>query len=174
MTCEAGVRLGKSRFGYGSALGEGISRDPIEERGGINLYGYVGNNSINAIDLFGEAPGAPGFNDPNYDPSWPPKLNSSDCSQLSDLRDNFQDTINQLTLQIDANPTSPMVPNWENVRARLQNRIDSINDKCGKKKKCPQQNPTPTPAPTPGGNPFTPIPVAPPWWEPLIDGVDAV
>jgi uncharacterized protein RhaS with RHS repeats len=29
------------------------NRDPIGELGGINLYGYVGNNPINWIDLFG-------------------------------------------------------------------------------------------------------------------------
>ena len=31
------------------------SRDPIEEVGGMNLYGFVGNDSINYIDLFGLA-----------------------------------------------------------------------------------------------------------------------
>jgi RHS repeat-associated protein len=30
-----------------------LSRDPLGERGGINLYGYVGNNPIWAIDPFG-------------------------------------------------------------------------------------------------------------------------
>jgi hypothetical protein len=29
------------------------NRDPIEEAGGINLYGFVANNPINAIDPFG-------------------------------------------------------------------------------------------------------------------------
>jgi RHS repeat-associated protein len=29
------------------------SRDPIGERGGFNLYGMVGNNSVGAIDLLG-------------------------------------------------------------------------------------------------------------------------
>ncbi|MEI7911779.1 MAG: hypothetical protein WCK77_19275 [Verrucomicrobiota bacterium] len=29
------------------------SRDPIGERGGYNLYGFVGNDAINWIDLFG-------------------------------------------------------------------------------------------------------------------------
>jgi hypothetical protein len=33
------------------------SRDPIEERGGANLYGFVGNNSINDYDILGKNPG---------------------------------------------------------------------------------------------------------------------
>lgn len=34
-------------------LPEWLSRDPIGEAGGINLYGYVENNPINAIDPLG-------------------------------------------------------------------------------------------------------------------------
>ena len=29
------------------------SRDPIEERGGVNLYGFVGNNGVNGVDVLG-------------------------------------------------------------------------------------------------------------------------
>ena len=38
---------------YDADLGRWISRDPIGEAGGINFYGYAGNNSINFVDLFG-------------------------------------------------------------------------------------------------------------------------
>ncbi len=34
-------------------MGRWLSRDPIEEEGGINLYGYVQNNSIGPVDPLG-------------------------------------------------------------------------------------------------------------------------
>jgi RHS repeat-associated protein len=38
---------------YDPVTGRWPSRDPIGERGGINLYGFVGNNGVNRIDLLG-------------------------------------------------------------------------------------------------------------------------
>jgi RHS repeat-associated protein len=38
---------------YDAETGRWISRDPIEEGGGLNLYNYVQNNPINAVDLLG-------------------------------------------------------------------------------------------------------------------------
>jgi RHS repeat-associated protein len=40
---------------YDPDLGRWLSRDPIAERGGINLYGYVKNDAINAVDILGLA-----------------------------------------------------------------------------------------------------------------------
>lgn len=38
---------------YQPTAGRWLSRDPIEEQGGTNLYGFVGNDPVGAIDLLG-------------------------------------------------------------------------------------------------------------------------
>jgi len=45
-------------YGYETAMGRASwpSRDPIEERGGINLYGMVGNNPVVLFDRYGLEP----------------------------------------------------------------------------------------------------------------------
>jgi RHS repeat-associated protein len=53
ITRDAAGCLRISAFGYDAALGARISRDPIGENGGLNLYEYVLNSPINAIDLYG-------------------------------------------------------------------------------------------------------------------------
>ena len=40
---------------YTSPQGRWINRDPIAERGGVNLYGFVGNNVVSEIDILGLA-----------------------------------------------------------------------------------------------------------------------
>jgi RHS repeat-associated protein len=40
---------------YHPELGRWLSRDPIGERGGLNLYGFVGNVGVNFIDILGLA-----------------------------------------------------------------------------------------------------------------------
>ena len=40
---------------YSPSLGRWISRDPIGETGGLNLYDYVGNDSVNSVDPLGLA-----------------------------------------------------------------------------------------------------------------------
>jgi RHS repeat-associated protein len=41
---------------YSPDLGLWLSRDPIQEKGGLNLYSMAGNNAINQVDAFGLAP----------------------------------------------------------------------------------------------------------------------
>ena len=49
---ETGLVYAKRRY-YSPTMGRWLSRDPIEEDGGVNLYGFVENDSINRIDPFG-------------------------------------------------------------------------------------------------------------------------
>jgi len=39
---------------YVSGIGRWLNRDPIGVEGGINLYGYVGNNPVNFVDPYGD------------------------------------------------------------------------------------------------------------------------
>ena len=41
---------------YDPKTGRWPSRDPIEERGGENLYGFVGNDGLNGVDVLGNKP----------------------------------------------------------------------------------------------------------------------
>jgi hypothetical protein len=41
---------------YHPQTGRWINRDPIEEEGGLNLYGFVGNDGVNQWDILGEEP----------------------------------------------------------------------------------------------------------------------
>ena len=38
---------------YNPEAGRWLNRDPIEERGGVNLYGFVGNDPAQGVDLLG-------------------------------------------------------------------------------------------------------------------------
>ena len=46
---------GKSNYHYETASGRSNwpNRDPIEEWGGLNLYGFVGNDRVNDFDYLG-------------------------------------------------------------------------------------------------------------------------
>jgi len=52
---------------YSANLSRWINRDPVGEKGGLNLYGFVGNNSVNGKDSIGlsltcppDSPNCPG------------------------------------------------------------------------------------------------------------------
>jgi RHS repeat-associated protein len=49
---ESGLQLLTNRY-YDPQAGRFLTRDPIGYRGGINLYSYVANNPVNAIDPLG-------------------------------------------------------------------------------------------------------------------------
>ena len=49
---ETGLLYYGFRF-YASANGKWLSRDPIGERGGLNLYAFDGNDGVNQVDVLG-------------------------------------------------------------------------------------------------------------------------
>jgi RHS repeat-associated protein len=49
---ESELYFYRNRF-YSATMGRFVNRDPFGETGGINLYAYVGNDSINLTDPFG-------------------------------------------------------------------------------------------------------------------------
>jgi RHS repeat-associated protein len=49
---DTGLSYYGYRF-YSPAIGKWITRDPIGETGGLNLYGFVNNNPMNFIDPMG-------------------------------------------------------------------------------------------------------------------------
>ena len=52
---ETGLVLCTNRH-YNPQTGRFLTRDPIGYGGGVNLYGYVGNNPVNAMDPSGDGP----------------------------------------------------------------------------------------------------------------------
>jgi RHS repeat-associated protein len=62
---------------YSSQLGRWLSRDPIGESAGSNLYSYCGNNPMSGIDTLGLDAGYPWMADPNA-PQWNPRTLSDE------------------------------------------------------------------------------------------------
>ncbi|MDD4406248.1 MAG: RHS repeat-associated core domain-containing protein [Parabacteroides sp.] len=52
---------------YSPALGRWLSRDPIEERGGLNLYAFVNNDPVNGYDVLCLKNYVIGYDDPQYE-----------------------------------------------------------------------------------------------------------
>ena len=83
---------------YDAVMGRWISRDPIEESGGLNLYGYVGGNVAGAVDPLGLASDKIGglklqVHKNDVDP-WPstPHAHSYPTHQVVDTAGNIYDT----------------------------------------------------------------------------------
>jgi RHS repeat-associated protein len=78
---ETGLVYYGYRF-YDTVNGRWINRDPIEEEGGVNLYGMLGNDGVNVIDYLGFS----------NRPPWP-----KDCKGfLKDGEDGFVEAMNRV------------------------------------------------------------------------------
>ena len=63
---ETGLVYYGRRF-YNPSQGRFLGRDPIEEQGGLNLYGFCGNNGVNRWDVLGMDPWSSWFVKDNGD-----------------------------------------------------------------------------------------------------------
>ncbi len=79
---ETGLLLLTHRY-YDPSQGRFLTRDPIGYAGGVNLYGYVGDNSPNGIDPYG----------------WKNKFKSLKCGEL---RKEIERAVNELKGRYDA------------------------------------------------------------------------
>ncbi|MEI6133315.1 MAG: RHS repeat-associated core domain-containing protein, partial [Bacillota bacterium] len=52
-TLQPKTRIGLLRY-YNSVTGRWVSRDPLAEKGGVNLYVLLANNGISKVDLLGD------------------------------------------------------------------------------------------------------------------------
>jgi hypothetical protein len=70
---------------YDPLVGRWLNRDPIEEAGGINLYGFVGNSVTIYVDKHGLVSLPPGWHGPGvpYDPSSNPFTGPSPLPDLT-------------------------------------------------------------------------------------------
>jgi len=129
---------------YDPDLGRWLSRDPIGEAGGINLYGYVGNDPLSGLDPTGLA-------------DWRARVASWIISAVSALY--------QALHPGAAPPPMPAPP--EQARREQQEREDK-----DKPTSCPNpgggSSPSPSPSPTPPGNRRLPIPTPPPTRGPWL------
>jgi RHS repeat-associated protein len=101
---------------YSPELGRWVNRDPIEERGGVNLYGMVGNDAVNRWDVLGLEPadfGPPQKGSPQTPPpgNWP--INEFNCAGLAfcELENiQMQETLNRLNNKCASSSENAVCP----------------------------------------------------------------
>ncbi|MEI2722125.1 MAG: RHS repeat-associated core domain-containing protein [Verrucomicrobiota bacterium] len=91
---------------YDASLQRWPNRDPLQEKGGVNLYGFVRNNPLNLIDSDGRAPmGWPVLPPPGRPPSLPPKppqkpKNDKCCTEDNPAKDLFKTAADTLAGEV--------------------------------------------------------------------------
>lgn len=127
---------------YSPQAGRWLSRDPIEEQGGVNLYGFVGNNPVNLVDPLGlSSVSAP----PPFDPCKDP------CGDLFEaikqlarhVRGRYNDMLMDRGGLYGNRYSGPMSwrghqQQFDSQKRRLQEAIKRYNDRgCGQKQPVP-------------------------------------
>lgn len=149
---------------YDAQDGRWLSRDPIGERGGVNLYGYVGNDPINWIDALGLSPLDPaggGFDQ---------LIKEGNPQAIAKARQDFQNQISRLTEWLKDASKAKNHEAWRKNIKRMQERLDRLDNRCPpntmlhttgdealaiiammESSSAPSPTP-PTPSPAPGGS----------------------
>jgi hypothetical protein len=70
---------------YNPSTGRWLSRDPIGETGGLNVYGFVRNTSVNAFDILGLQGTIPGGPYPLPTPKPPYDRNQLPTTKIEDM-----------------------------------------------------------------------------------------
>jgi hypothetical protein len=118
---------------YDPVTGRWPSRDPISERGGLNLYGFVGNDGVNGFDYLGQLDLQKCLQKAREMRPHIDELNDHDsnnhCNALKGLIDRFE---------------SGSCKQWANnaeIRRMLDEAKDVYGRKCGEKQKQEQEVP---------------------------------
>lgn len=106
--------------GYSADLGRWLSRDPIGEAGGINLYGYVFNNPVNWLDPLGLIINVGG--DQNYQNNV-----KNDLNRLKNADPALEKMVEDLENSKNTHNINP-TPDW-NSNQTDGNRTDESNGK---------------------------------------------
>ena len=80
---KSGLDMAVYRF-YDPDLGRWLNRDPVEERGGVNLYRYVNNDPISKTDLSGLSPWYGNYCGPGNRPGPPANCVDTACKRHDD------------------------------------------------------------------------------------------
>ena len=108
------------RFGardYDASVGRWTSKDPIRFTGGLNLYGYLGNDPVNDVDSFGLMDGS----EPPPAPSPPPVCAAPDPNCLNKCAAAYGDAIGRCYQEYGANSLP---------QAQCLHRADKALDRC--------------------------------------------
>jgi len=120
---------------YNASTGRWPNRDPLSERGGINLFAFIGNNPINCYEKIGQQMAAPTLGPGCPDPC--PILKAAIETALKVLRGRYMDMLmdvqNQYNNAYLKPPTPPYTTTWEGheeqyngVQNRLRNKLQEF------------------------------------------------
>ena len=139
-----------------------MSRDPIEEEGGLNLYGYVGGNPIDACDPLGLDFGPAGGGTPGGDADWrnnegqSPEGYAKTHKDKVEICEKSKDLALDISLAITPGAAKNLVPTstWGAIKKFAEDLFkDKVVKPAIKKQTALPATPPPSPTPAPKATP---------------------